>query len=711
MKYQIDKNYYTSRKEELLKQYDEAVRSWSTFVFSKYGEINAWRILTDAKKAFEELIPKIPYIGGDENRRTGTLLESVRFLAFYQGMKKHDKTAEEAGKILFDAFCAKAAKVKKNALPEGWKERKKYLALRKKAADESQERRYLAGHVLKFVPADGNTFDYGYDFTECASQKFFHEQGADEFMPFRCYLDFPLCSSSGLGLTRTKTLAEGDEICNHRFSPGKETKLVWPPPFLNKEEKLAPRPRKKAAPKKAIMAFAGYLTATRYEDLPAAVVASAKQEILDSLATALGGSGKAGVPELVDMVKEWGGAKQSTVIGYGLKVPAPNAAQVNGTMIHALDYDDGHQVALVHIGCTAVSTAFAAAERVAALKGNVSGKELITALALGADFESRMSLASKPGGSIISTGWHPTVLFGFLSTAAIAGRIFGLNEDKMINALGLAYHQAGGAGSGVPDGALAKRMGPGLAAKVGITSALMAERGITGDRDPLEGKTGLYQMYMAGDYDPKVLTKELGKRWEGVNIGDKPYPCCGFTHAAVDGILSLRTKHKISPENIKEVTVVASQSTYDLSQPPEVKRNPRTIIDAQFSVPYVAAVVLLYGAVTVDDFTLETIKRPAVLKMAQKVNTILNTSMNRHGVGPSTVTIMMKDGKSYTEHVEFCLGSVERPMTLDDIARKFRECAKSAVKPLKKDAVEKIIDMVGRLETLDDAAEIIRMVG
>jgi 2-methylcitrate dehydratase PrpD len=218
-------------------------------------------------------------------------------------------------------------------------------------------------------------------------------------------------------------------------------------------------------------------------------------------------------------------------------------------------------------------------------------------------------------------------------------------------------------------------------------------------------------MYMDGDYDPKVLTAQLGKRFEGVNIGDKPYPCCGLTHAAIDAVLALQAKHKINPAKIKEVTVVGGQPTYDLSQPPEVKRNPRTIIDAQFSVPYVIAVALLQGRVTVDDFTLETIKRPAVLKMAQKINTNLDTAMNRHGVGPSRVTITLTDGTSYMEHVENCLGSVERPMTLEDIAKKFRECAASSVKPLKKDAVEKVIEMVGRLEKLEDAAEIIRLVG
>jgi 2-methylcitrate dehydratase PrpD len=590
LKYPIDKNYYTDRKAELLKKFEEELRQWSPFVFSPYGEINGWRIIQETRKSFEELASQTA--GNKESQPIAVLAQSLSRRAFYSAMEKYGKTVEEADNILNTAQASRTGEKKKP--PE-----------KKKAAAKK-------GEIKK---------------------------------------------------------------------------------------------------KTAIIAFARYLTTTRYEDLPRAAVASAKQEVLDSLATALGGSTKAGVGELVDMVKEWGGAKQSTVIGYGLKVPAPSAAQVNGTMIHALDYDDGHQVALVHIGCTAVSTAFAAAERIAAIKGKISGKELITALALGADFESRMSLAAKPGGSIITTGWHPTALFGFLSSAAIAGRIFGLNEDKMINALGLAYHQAGGAGSGVADGALAKRMGPGLAAKVGITSALMAERGITGDRDPLEGKTGLYKMYMGDDYDASVLTKGLGKIWEGINIGDKPYPCCGFTHAAIDAVLALKAKYDVKPEKIKEVLVVGGQSTYDLSVPPEIKRSPRTIIDAQFSVPYVTAVALLYGAVTVDDFTLDTIKRPEVLKMAQKITTTLDKGMDRHGVGPSSVTITMAGGKAHKEYVEYCLGSVEHPMSLDDVAKKFRECAPCAVKPLKKETVEKVIDMVGRLETLEDAAEIIRLVG
>jgi 2-methylcitrate dehydratase PrpD len=453
-----------------------------------------------------------------------------------------------------------------------------------------------------------------------------------------------------------------------------------------------------------------HITSTKYKDIPDIAVEAAKKEVLDSLATALGGTTKPGVGELVDMVKEWGGSPQSTIIGYGIKCPAPNAAQVNGSMIHALDYDDGHNVSLVHVGCIAVSTCFAVAERM----GDVSGKELLTAIVLGQDFDSRLGLASRPGSVALGAGWHPTTLFGFIAAAAMAAKIMRLDEEKMINAIGLAYHQCGGAGSGVGDGALAKRMGPGFAAKAGVTAALMAERGITGERSSLEGREGrggLYNTYIRGDYDPTILTDELGKRFEGVNIGDKPYPCCGFSHPFIDAALSLRAKHGIKVNQIREIIAVGGQSGYGLCQPIEIKRAPRTIVDAQFSLPYTIATALVRGKVTLEDFTDESIKRENILEVAKKVNGQLDDSLTRHGVSPGKVTIVMNDGTEYSEFVEDWLGSIGNPMTFNDCAKKFRECAPFALNPLSPDKVEQIIELIRNLEKLDDGTEPIRLTG
>jgi len=453
--------------------------------------------------------------------------------------------------------------------------------------------------------------------------------------------------------------------------------------------------------------MADHLVGAQYGDIPAAAIEAAKKEVIDSLATALGGTTKPGVPELVALAKEWGGAPQSTVFGYGIKCPAPVAAQVNGSMIHALDYDDGHPVALVHIGCVAVSTSFAAAER----RGNVSGKSLLAALALGADFECRLGLASRPGSSALGAGWHPTTLFGHLGAAAMAGRIFGLDSQRMLDGLGLAYHQCAGAGSGVGDGALAKRMGPGLAARAGLTAALMAERGITGDRHFLggpSGRGGLYNVYYGGDFDAAILTADLGKRFLGVDIGDKPYPCCGFTHPFIDAAFALMSKHGIKADQVAGMTARGGQAVYGMIVG-EAKVAPRTIVDAQFSVPWTVSTALLKGKVTLDSFTPESIKDQSVVAVARKVSGELDHTMDRHGVGPGRLTITMKDGQQYVEEVEHFLGSVENPMSFDDCAAKFRECARCALYPLPSTTVDRIIDLVRRLDEVDDISQITRL--
>ncbi len=455
----------------------------------------------------------------------------------------------------------------------------------------------------------------------------------------------------------------------------------------------------------AIYDFVKTYAATRYRDIPAPAVDAVRQEVLDSLATALGGSAQAGVDELADIAGEWGGSEQSTVIAHGFKCPAPDAAQVNATMVHALDYDDGHPVAQVHIGCVAVPTCFAVAERM----GGISGRDLITVLAVGADFLARMALASRPNGSLVNSGWHPTPLFGYLGAALMAGTIMKLDEAKMVNALGIAYHQCAGNSQCVTDGALTKRLGPGLAARGGIAAALMAGRGLTGARNVLEGEYGLFRQYHGGDYDRDILLADLGHRLEGMNIGFKPYPCCGFSHPFIDGTLALRSKYKIDAAQIKSVTAYGGETAYAICLPPEVKGTPRNTVDAQFSLPWAVATALVHGKVTPRDFTVEAIRREDTLGVSRKVKGVLEPAYNRHGVGPGRIEIVMADGTVYTEEITHCLGSIERPMTFDDIAAKFRECAAGARKPLPAKTIEKVIVSISNLETLADATEIIRL--
>jgi len=233
MPHPADSDYYTIRKSDLLQAYDEDANRWKPILISRYGGEFAKTIIIEGRGEFEGLIPQIPYIGGDASY-TGSLVESARCLCLYRVMKKNGKTAEETGKILYEAILARIGEPQTPTPSLQTPTVEQLMERRKDRAVRSQERSYALDYVFEFVSGDGQDFDYGYDFTECAAQKFYHIQGADEFLQYYCFLDFPHSKVFGLGLSRTTTLAEEDERCNFRYKSSRSSELEWPPPFLKK---------------------------------------------------------------------------------------------------------------------------------------------------------------------------------------------------------------------------------------------------------------------------------------------------------------------------------------------------------------------------------------------------------------------------------------------------------------------------------------------
>ena len=225
-------NYYVSRKPEMLAGFDEAAQRWKVILSQRYGDDFAQALLQEARAEFEVLIPTIPYIGGDENHLTGSLIGSVECLAFYRAMKARDKSAADTGKVLYDAVQAHSDDHAPQIPPAQRLSRDELMKRRRARARRSQERVYAWDWVYDFVEGDGEAFDYGYNYFECATQKFYRAQGAEEFLPFYCFLDFPTCELDGLGLSRTVTLAEGGKKCDHRFKEGARSTQTWPPSFL-----------------------------------------------------------------------------------------------------------------------------------------------------------------------------------------------------------------------------------------------------------------------------------------------------------------------------------------------------------------------------------------------------------------------------------------------------------------------------------------------
>lgn len=439
---------------------------------------------------------------------------------------------------------------------------------------------------------------------------------------------------------------------------------------------------------------------TGFEDIPAEAIAVAKMDILDTLGNALGaGTLALGCLGVVELVKEAGGKEESTLIGFGGKVPSWMAAFTNSTMAHSLEYDDVYEPATVHCGVTTVPASFAVAERV----GKVNGKRFITAVILGIELSCRLSLAAPKTRS-----WHPTSVYGYFGSAAAAGKILGLNADQIQNALGIAYSQAAGNAQASSDAALTKRLQAGFASQGGVLSALLAEKGITGAINSLEGEFGLYKVYHGGKYDPAALTSELGKRFAVSHITFKPYPSGRGTHASIDATLEIVREHDIQPEDVESITVFKSRGAAKV-EGGEKKRQPESVVDAQLNIPYTVATAAVKRRVGLRDFTPEAIKDPAVLKMAQKVHVQAYPEFRADDFHPGITEIRTKGGKVYSKRVDEPSGNPDNPISKEGLIEKFTDCASFAIKPLTKDRLKTLIDMVMNLEEVDDVGAIVRL--
>ena len=464
--------------------------------------------------------------------------------------------------------------------------------------------------------------------------------------------------------------------------------------------------------------FTKHFVELKYSDLPRDVVSITKIEVLDLLGVALAGITAPGVKELCDLIADWGGKEESSVFYSQQKVPVSVAAQANATMGHALDFDDVHDPAVLHPGVVAIPTCLAMSERI----GNVNGRDFITAIALGVDMMGRMAMAVCPGYDAtkpdeakggfqalrVKQGWHLTAVTGYFGAAGVAGRLLGLNEESMRNAFGIAYHECGGNLQCRTDGAHTKRLGPGFASRAGIVSALLAEKGVTGARNIIEGEHGFYNLYFRGGYDPKTLVTDLGAHFEGTNVSIKPYPCCRGTHAYIDAALALRERYGIDKDQIQHIDAYADEGGYNaLCMPFEARVRPRNLVDSQFSIPWVIATAFAKGRAGVEHFTEEAIKDPEVLAITGKISVELDHGLDRSdAIPPARISVTMKNGENHSIQIDDPLGSPQRPMSFDDCARKFMDCATAVPERLPDDRLKRIVETVERLEELKDVATI-----
>ena len=446
----------------------------------------------------------------------------------------------------------------------------------------------------------------------------------------------------------------------------------------------------------------------KYEDIPGEVTEVTKRCILDILGATIAGSTQGqGCQEIVELVKEWGGKEESTVLGFGVKAPCWMAAFANGATSHALDYDDAFDTGFLHATITTVPPALAIAERV----GKVTGKELITAVAAGNDLITRLGLAlnKHPGG--YGRDWSPTSVFGRFSAAAACGRLLRLNETQMADALGIAFTQvAGTLQTSFGPGAIIRGLYASFVDQQGVMAALLAQKGITGTRAPFEGRAGLFNVYFDGTYNEDLLLGELGKRFEGVNVAFKPWPSCRVSHAYIDATLTLVRKHNLHAEDIGEIIVYVGDLAQPLCEPLARRRKPEVVSEAKFSIPFILASTIVRGSPVIAHFTPEGFKDTATLELAEKVTAQFATELDKRDcMPPAVVDIKTRAGSVYSEKVEIAYGNPLKPISVEDLTAKFRDCLLYAAKPISRENQEKLISMVLNLEKVDDVSQIITL--
>ena len=283
----------------------------------------------------------------------------------------------------------------------------------------------------------------------------------------------------------------------------------------------------------------------------------------------------------------------------------------------------------------------------------------------------------------------------------------------MLNAFGIVYSSVAGNHQVTRDASLMKRLQPGLAAQAAVVAVQLAKLGIRGAQHVFEGADGFFRVYLHGRVDGDVVRKDLGKRFELMNLSYKPYPCCRDTHAAIDAVLETRAKVGRPASDIRSIRVGVTAPGYQMVCVPEqVRLAPKTIVEAQFSIPYTVAAAWIDGRLGMRHFTDEGLQRADILDLAARVQPYVDAEIDRDWsrfVTPARVIVEFRDGQTVETRVDYPKGHPKNAMTDAEFAAKTKDCAKFAAKPLSDDVADRLISTVGKLEKLADFSELVRV--
>lgn len=424
----------------------------------------------------------------------------------------------------------------------------------------------------------------------------------------------------------------------------------------------------------------------QYKDLPKEVIHEVKRYLYDSIGCAFGGYYTKDVRIIRNIYHDMGGTEEATVIGFGDKIPAVNATLVNSLMIRALDFNDIYWKEDPSHPSDLIPAALATAELVGA-----SMEEVITAIVLAYEFEQRLCEFAVPG--IRERKWHHATLTQFVSPI-VAGKILGLTVDQMVNAIGISgshNHTIGCPTAGKLT--MMKNTVDPMAVQSGVFAALMAQRGYTGTEAVFEGKEGLMDCFFGWDvkeqkvkpvkmqgreslgewkWDIDKLIGGLGEKFKILECSMKAFPTEALTHTHISATLKVVTKNNITYDQIDSVTITTIARACDILFDPH-KYRPESRETADHSLPYCIAAALVDHKITTQSFSEEKLKDPRIWEVINKIHGEASEEFEKifPAKQPSKVVIKTKDGREFSEYLEYPKGDPREPMTMEDLDNKF----------------------------------------
>lgn len=445
-----------------------------------------------------------------------------------------------------------------------------------------------------------------------------------------------------------------------------------------------------------------FVLQTTLGTIPDTALDRGRIHLLDTLGLALSGCNDPATRIIKQHAERMGGAMDASVIGTSLKTAPSLAALVNGTSMHVDNFDDTSPQPTpdrnggIHASAGTLSAALAIAEA-----RSLSGAALVEAFHAGIEVACKLNHAIDQRH--YSGGFHTTATLGIFGAAVAAAKLLQLDAVGIGHALAIATAKAGGLRANF--GSMTEQAHAGFAAESGLVAALLAADGLTGGRDIIETRFGLFDA-AGGGFLPEAIQGRLGAPWAIVDPGTwiKPYPNGSLTHPAMTLMSDMMAEHNFTADAVQKIRVTTNQRLTNTL----IHNRPIDAMQARFSMPFCLAVLLIEGRAGVTEFTDDVVNRSDIKAMIDRVDyDAYDTVEPGYSNVTSFIDVILSDGTTHSGRADFARGSTQSPMSYDDVARKFEGSA--AVADWPGDKTEAVIDMVAEIEKLEDIGALVRL--